>query len=72
MTPKVRSEGATPKRPKRAKAPKCPICGKSAVPDYRPFCSKACANEDLGRWLSGRYVVPGERVGPEGDDEAED
>jgi endogenous inhibitor of DNA gyrase (YacG/DUF329 family) len=72
VTPKARPEGAKPKRAKSAKGPKCPICGKPAVQDYRPFCSRACADEDLGRWLGGRYVVPGERVAPQGDEEAED
>ena len=72
MTPKARPEGAKPKRAKSAKAPRCPICGKPAAEDYRPFCSKACADIDLGRWLGGRYVVPGERVAPQGDEEKED
>jgi endogenous inhibitor of DNA gyrase (YacG/DUF329 family) len=60
------------KRAKSAKRPKCPICAKPSVQDYRPFCSRACADEDLGRWLGGRYVVPGERVASQGDEEAED
>jgi hypothetical protein len=72
VTPKARSEGEKPKRAKSVKGPRCPICGKPAVQDYRPFCSRACADEDLGRWLGGRYVVPGERVAPQGDEEAED
>ncbi|MBU4434886.1 MAG: DNA gyrase inhibitor YacG [bacterium] len=38
---------------------KCPLCGKPADPVARPFCSKRCADVDLQRWLSGRYVVPG-------------
>lgn len=38
----------------------CPICGKDAVPRYRPFCSKRCADIDLGRWLTGSYVIPGD------------
>lgn len=46
-----------------AKRAKCPICGKPQVPDLRPFCSKHCADVDLGRWLGGRYAVPGEPVG---------
>ena len=71
MTPKARPEGAKPKRAKSAKGPRCPICGKPAVQDYGPFCSRACADEDLGRWLGGRYVVPGERVAPEGDGDGE-
>jgi endogenous inhibitor of DNA gyrase (YacG/DUF329 family) len=42
------------------KGPRCPICGKPASQDYRPFCSSNCADIDLGRWLGGRYAVPGE------------
>lgn len=38
----------------------CPICGKPVDPKYRPFCSKRCADIDLGRWLTGRYVIPGD------------
>lgn len=36
---------------------KCPICGKNAVLEYAPFCSKRCADIDLNRWLSAGYVV---------------
>jgi uncharacterized protein len=36
----------------------CAICGKPAAPTFRPFCSKRCADIDLGRWLKGVYVVP--------------
>ncbi|MDP6705642.1 MAG: DNA gyrase inhibitor YacG [Alphaproteobacteria bacterium] len=35
----------------------CPICGEAAQPTYRPFCSKRCADRDLGRWLSGHYRI---------------
>lgn len=38
--------------------PQCPICGRPTDPAVRPFCSKRCADIDLQRWLSGRYVVP--------------
>ena len=38
---------------------KCPICGKPAVERYQPFCSKRCADIDLGRWFSGGYQVAG-------------
>jgi len=24
-----------------------------------PFCSPRCRDVDLNRWLSGRYVIPG-------------
>lgn len=40
------------------KAPSCPICRKPAQAEYRPFCSKRCADVDLQRWLSGAYAVP--------------
>jgi endogenous inhibitor of DNA gyrase (YacG/DUF329 family) len=38
--------------------PKCPICGKPAAEEYRPFCSRRCADVDLQRWLTGAYAVP--------------
>ncbi|SCX93944.1 DNA gyrase inhibitor YacG [Microvirga guangxiensis] len=44
----------TPKAP----AGKCPICGKPTVMEYKPFCSKRCADVDLNRWLSGTYAIP--------------
>ncbi len=37
---------------------KCPICGKPAVQGVEPFCSRRCADVDLGRWLTGVYRVP--------------
>ena len=36
----------------------CPICKKDTVDSYRPFCSKRCADVDLGHWLKGNYAVP--------------
>jgi endogenous inhibitor of DNA gyrase (YacG/DUF329 family) len=36
----------------------CPICKKQADEKYRPFCSKRCADIDLGKWLSGSYAIP--------------
>lgn len=48
---------------------KCPICGKSAEPAHRPFCSKRCGDIDLGRWLKESYRVPtDERPGDSDDD----
>ena len=37
----------------------CPICKKDSQPQYRPFCSKRCADVDLAKWLRGAYVIPG-------------
>lgn len=38
--------------------PRCPMCGQSAVERFRPFCSKRCADLDLGKWLGGEYRIP--------------
>lgn len=47
----------------------CPICDRPAEdPRLRPFCSRRCADVDLGRWFSGHYRVPGPP--PESDDPA--
>lgn len=35
----------------------CAICGKPPSPRYRPFCSKRCADIDLGRWLGEDYRI---------------
>jgi endogenous inhibitor of DNA gyrase (YacG/DUF329 family) len=52
-----------------AKGPKCPICGKPRDDGYRPFCSKRCADVDLGRWLKGNYAIP---VRADDDEDGED
>jgi endogenous inhibitor of DNA gyrase (YacG/DUF329 family) len=36
----------------------CPICNKPTVQEFRPFCSKRCADVDLARWFTGAYAVP--------------
>lgn len=36
----------------------CPICGRPSIVEMRPFCSKRCADIDLGRWLGEAYRVP--------------
>ncbi len=50
---------------------KCPVCGKPAVEDFKPFCSKRCADVDLNRWLSGTYVIPARDDEPIADDDGE-
>jgi len=45
----------------------CPICQKVPVEKYRPFCSKRCADVDLGKWLNGVYAVASQD-----DDDAEE
>jgi len=36
----------------------CPICDKESNAQYRPFCSRRCADVDLGKWLSESYRAP--------------
>ncbi|MDA9324885.1 DNA gyrase inhibitor YacG [Amylibacter sp.] len=36
----------------------CPMCNKSQDKKYRPFCSKRCADLDLGKWLTESYSIP--------------
>ncbi|MEE2527213.1 DNA gyrase inhibitor YacG [Hyphobacterium sp. HN65] len=46
----------------------CPICKKPAEENWLPFCSKRCADADLGHWLSDDYAIPGEPVSPAPED----
>ena len=62
---------STPPRLEAPSARACPICGKPAQPLHRPFCSRRCADIDLGRWLKGVYRVPAEEPA-EGAEERED
>jgi uncharacterized protein len=54
----------------RAKTAKpCPICGKPHAEQFRPFCSRRCADIDLHRWLGGGYAIPAVE---QDDDEADE
>lgn len=50
----------TPKR-------QCPVCRKPQAPEHKPFCSKRCADIDLGRWLTESYALPADPQ-PESED----
>jgi endogenous inhibitor of DNA gyrase (YacG/DUF329 family) len=41
-----------------APQPACAICGKPQVREFKPFCSRRCADVDLHRWMTGVYSVP--------------
>lgn len=51
---------------------KCPICGKPMVEEFKPFCSRRCADIDLNRWLTGNYVIPARDDEPLPDADGED
>ncbi len=44
---------------------KCPLCHSPHATDYRPFCSRRCADIDLLKWLNADYRVPLEPIGDE-------
>jgi len=49
----------------------CVLCRtRPADPQWRPFCSERCRNEDLARWAEGRYRLASDPVSPP-DPEAE-
>lgn len=50
----------------------CPICQKPTDAEYRPFCSKRCADVDLGRWLTGAYAIPAEEEDTPDEADADD
>ena len=58
MKPADKASGGGP-APRKAKRAGCPICRQPTNADLRPFCSRRCADIDLGRWLGGRYVIEG-------------
>ena len=47
----------------------CPVCGRFALEEFQPFCSRHCADVDLGRWLTGQYRIPGPADEPDEPDE---
>lgn len=48
----------------------CPQCRQPAVSPHTPFCSRRCAQLDLGKWLNEDYRVPADDVMDEHDMEA--
>jgi len=50
------------------KGRKCPMCGKPTAHAFRPFCSKRCADLDLGRWFNEDYRIPAEEAAELDDD----
>lgn len=54
-------------KPTSAVAGTCPICNRPTEHDYRPFCSRRCADVDLSRWLRGTYAIPDIAESEDGD-----
>ncbi|WP_323005031.1 DNA gyrase inhibitor YacG [Pseudorhodobacter sp.] len=47
----------------------CPICARASDAKYKPFCSRRCADIDLGKWLTGGYAIPAAVTDQDEDDE---
>ncbi len=47
---------------------KCPVCKAASEAQWRPFCSKRCADVDLGRWVTGAYVIATDEAPSSGED----
>lgn len=58
--------------PNKPTGGRCPVCNAPAVARHRPFCSARCGEIDLGRWLTGGYVIAGgsSDADEDGDDRA--
>ena len=72
--PKVMKTGAADKTrgARRRRKRGCPNCGEPPAPRFRSFCSRHCADLDLGRWLGGAYAIPTEEAPGEAPEEAPD
>ena len=53
--------------PKPADSKTCPICRKPASDEHAPFCSRACKDRDLLKWLGEGYRI----AGPPADEQSE-
>ncbi len=52
------------------RTPRCPVCNRPVLDlAHRPFCSRRCADIDLGRWFNESYRVPAKETS-EAEDEA--
>ena len=54
--------------PLRAPRSPCPLCGAPATRANRPFCSRRCADLDLGKWLNGSYRIETDEAPPDRED----
>ena len=41
---------------------KCPTCKKKSSDKYKPFCSKRCADVDLGKWFNESYLIETDEI----------
>jgi endogenous inhibitor of DNA gyrase (YacG/DUF329 family) len=53
-------------------ARRCAVCAKPQAEEFKPFCSRRCADVDLQRWFAGAYAISAEPVSDEGRDSDRD
>jgi hypothetical protein len=54
------------------RARQCPECGTPSSREHYPFCSARCKSLDLGRWLSGSYVIAAREGGQADPDDGQE
>ncbi|MEE8273954.1 MAG: DNA gyrase inhibitor YacG [Alphaproteobacteria bacterium] len=67
------TSAAAGKKPQKGRA-RCLVCTRPMSRRFAPFCSRHCADIDLGRWLDGTYVIPGrerESAASDGDSDSD-
>lgn len=50
----------------------CAVCGKPVSAEFRPFCSRRCADVDLQRWFAGAYAIPAQEAEDDSRDAGDD
>lgn len=49
-------------------ARRCAVCRKPEAAEFKPFCSRRCADVDLQRWFAGAYAIPAEASSDDAED----
>ncbi|MGC6516502.1 MAG: DNA gyrase inhibitor YacG [Candidatus Puniceispirillaceae bacterium] len=70
MAEKIITLSEVKQKKQQGSGTKCPQCGSLAVMPHKPFCSRRCAQIDLGKWLNEDYRVPADEVMDDSDIEA--
>ena len=51
--------------PSKSEYKRCALCGKPERTEHAPFCSRACKDRDLLKWLAEGYRIAGPPADPD-------
>jgi len=51
--------------PSKSEYKRCALCGKPERTEHAPFCSRACKDRDLLKWLAEGYRIAGPSADPD-------